>query len=59
MPKKNYKADLNQLTREFILEKTGLEVSDIEAEEIRRSLIDYCRLLVEINNSLADSDGVS
>ena len=52
--RKGYKTDLNKLTHDQIREQAGLEISEAEAEEIRRSLVQYCRLLIEIDRETKD-----
>jgi hypothetical protein len=45
---KNSRVDLNYRTHKFIREQIGLDLSQVEAEEIRRSLVQYCLTLLDI-----------
>lgn len=46
---KTTKDKLDHHTQEFLQEKCGMSVSEAEVEEIRRSLVQYCQVLLEIH----------
>lgn len=56
MQGKTAKNRMNHRTQEFLLEKCGVAVSEAEAEEIRRSLVQYCRLLIEISQDQPEEE---
>lgn len=56
MKRQNSKAALNERTRAFILEQTGLTITDCEAEEFRRWYAQYGRLLIEISENQPEEE---
>jgi hypothetical protein len=52
---KGRKMDQNTLTRDFIREQTGLDIPQSDAENIHRSLVEYCRILIEIDQKPTDA----
>ncbi|RKX26308.1 MAG: hypothetical protein DRP45_03855 [Candidatus Zixiibacteriota bacterium] len=56
MSPQSVKAELNQRTCDLIRKQTGVELTEAEAEEIRQSLVQYCRLLIEISQDQPEEE---